>query len=339
MKRITRFVQGIALMALAFTGNLCAQVVQYGQVVEMNSGGKELSGVSVTLPAIHDCQPTMSDKKGIFKLNFSEHQVGDVVHGLRFKKAGYEVVNNHIVRQGWTLTDKDSLRVVMAPQGKIAEARARYYDLLETSCVERYDTTMFFLNQQLAQGYITESEFQYWKSEADAELDDAYRNMEDFADRLARVNEEDRDELSVNLRNKLKENDMDGAFALMSGSNFVPVLQAYNGISGHRMILNEEENVANEFKETIFLPDSLTSKVAILQAYTRFYEGDFVDNGLRYAKSCLYMGLIYKNLDKNDLAGSYFDKALHMFELIDKIDSQDYQNKIDKIKALIETLK
>lgn len=339
MVKMTRFLREIALLALFFTGNLCAQVVQYGQVVEMNSGGKKLSGVSVTLPAVHDCQPTMSDKKGVFRLSFSEHKIGDVVHGLRFKKVGYEVVNHHIVRQGWTLTDKDSLRVVMAPQGKIAEARARYYDLLETACVERYDSTMFFLNQQPAQGYITESEYQYWKSEADAELDDAYKNMEDFADRLARVNDEDRDDISVNLRKKLKENDMDGAFALLSGSNFVPVLQAYNGISGHRMVMNEEENVANEFKETMFLPDSLTSKVAILQAYTRFYEGDFVDNGLRYAKSCLYMGLIYKNLEKNDLAVSYFDKALLMFELIDRIDGQDYQNKIDKVKALIETLK
>lgn len=339
MKKASKFAQWIVLMALTSSGSLFAQVVQYGRIVEMNSGGKELSGVSVTVPTLHDCQPTMSDKKGVFKLSFSEHQIGDVVHGIRFKKAGYELVNNHIVREGLTLTDKESIKVVMAPQGKIAEARARYYDLLESACVERYDSTMFFLNQQLAQGYISESEFQYWKSEADTELGDAYLKMEEYADRMARVNEEDTDEFSIALRQKLMSNDMSGAFAWMSGSAFVPVLQAYNSISGNRMISNEEESVANEFQATAPLPDSLTSKVATLHAYTRFYEGDFVENGMRYAKSCLYLGLIYKNLERIDMAETYFDKALRMLQLLDKIDSQSYQNKIDKVNALIETLK
>ena len=72
MKKAAEFARWMVLMALMSSGSLFAQVVQYGRVVEMNSGGKELSGVSVTIPTLHDCQPTMSDKKGVFRLSFSE---------------------------------------------------------------------------------------------------------------------------------------------------------------------------------------------------------------------------------------------------------------------------
>lgn len=105
---------------------LFCQVVQYGKVVEMDDLGKPLAGVTLTIESEYDCQPTMSDAHGQFRICFKKHQVGDVVHGIEAKKRGYDVVNVHVTRS-WTLTDADTLGIIMAPKKKIKEARSRYY--------------------------------------------------------------------------------------------------------------------------------------------------------------------------------------------------------------------
>ncbi len=115
-----------ALMLLC--SPLFGQVSQYGKVVEMDEQGSPLAGVTLTVPSEHDCQPTMSDSKGRFRLCFSEHHVGDIIHGITPKKHGYEVVNVHVTRS-WTLTTEDTLTIVMAPKGKLKEARSLYYGL------------------------------------------------------------------------------------------------------------------------------------------------------------------------------------------------------------------
>lgn len=109
------------------TTQLFGQVVQYGKV-ELFDDDAPLAGVAFTIPSEHDCQPTMSDSKGCFRLCFAKHHVGDVVSGIEMRKQGYEVVNVHVTRQ-WTLTTADTLRVVMAPTDKVKKARTLYYEL------------------------------------------------------------------------------------------------------------------------------------------------------------------------------------------------------------------
>ena len=66
--------------------------------------------------------------KGQFRLSFSKHNVGDVVQNITARKSGYEVVNVHVTRS-WTLTNADTLRIVMAPKNQVKEARTQYYGL------------------------------------------------------------------------------------------------------------------------------------------------------------------------------------------------------------------
>ena len=119
----------LALMMLAT--HAFGQVVQYGQIVKYNTqiegGGKPLSGVFLTIPTEHDCQPTQSDVKGQFRLSFSAHHIGDIVQNITARKSGYEVVNVHVTRS-WTLTSADTLRIIMAPVNEVKEARRLYYE-------------------------------------------------------------------------------------------------------------------------------------------------------------------------------------------------------------------
>lgn len=118
----------LLVILLFFCGPLLGQVVQYGKVLEWGEQESPLAGVTITIPSEHDCQPTISDAKGQFRLRFNEHHVGDVVHDISARKRGYEVVNIHVTRS-WTLTTADTLAIIMAPKGKVKEARTLYYGM------------------------------------------------------------------------------------------------------------------------------------------------------------------------------------------------------------------
>lgn len=118
----------LIVILLFLCGPLSGQVVQYGKVMDWDRQENPLAGVTLTVPSEHDCQPTISDSKGGFRLCFKEHNVGGVVHEITARKPGYEVVNVHVTRS-WTLTTEDTLTIIMASKGKLKEARTQYYGL------------------------------------------------------------------------------------------------------------------------------------------------------------------------------------------------------------------
>ena len=118
----------LLVVLLFFCGPLFGQVVQYGKVLEWGEQEGSLAGVTLKVPTEHDCQPTISDAKGQFRLCFKEHRVGDVVRDISARRPGYEVVNVHVTRS-WTLTTEDTLAIIMAPKDKVKEARTLYYGM------------------------------------------------------------------------------------------------------------------------------------------------------------------------------------------------------------------
>lgn len=334
MNRIIRYIFFV-MLAFLFCGEASAQMVQFGKVVELNSKGKTLSGVSITVLSAHDCHPTASDAHGLFKLSFAEHQTGDVIHGLRAKKYGYEVVNIHVTRDGWTLTDRDTLRIVMAPSTKINEARMRFYDLLESACVSRYDATMRVLDEDYANHSISLPEYQYWKLETENELRLAYHSMEDFAYTFARVNEDETNDATRELVSKLKANDMEGAMALVSKQPYETVLQAYTEFTT-AYPLEEEDMSVKAGSESILEADSLYSEIMVLQTYANLFESDFATSGVKYAKSCAYLGVIYKRKGWEEASKLCFTKALRMYEMLNVIEGIEVQDKIDKIRQQLD---
>lgn len=329
----------IGLMVAALQGGvLSAQMVQYGRVVLMNSGGQTLQGVSVTIPSAHDCQPTASDAGGIFRLNFSEHSVGDVVVGLKARKHGFEMVNTHIAREGFTLTNRDTLRIVMAPDGKVKEARMRYYFLLEEACISRYDSTRNFLNEQFAQDIITKPELNYWISQAEAELKEAYLQIDGCADKLARLNEDELDDETLSVYQRMQTGDREAAFALSGEAPATSVIDNYMVFSGAYPMTIPEEYTASDMYALLNVPETLRSDVITLDNYCLQYESDFATNGAKYAQSCTYLGRIFMEIDDNIMAAFCFRKALKTYELLEEIEVGDFGQQCEELKDLLKSL-
>lgn len=339
IKPIQLLIKGMLLLLLVLPcGMVQAQMVQYGRVVEMNTGGKALPGVSLTIPSAHDCQPTASDVNGVFRLCFGEHKTGDVIVGLNAKKHGYEVVNHHITRDGYTLTDKDSLRIVMAPVGKIAEARARYYDLLETACVSRYDSTCSYLNQQYADHIITRPELDYWLEEAEKELQSAYLNLDNYADRLARLNEDELDTEMQILHDQLISGQTDAVMACIASENASTVLEGYLIFSGAYPMAEEEIYAAAGDFSLLNIPEEMMPDITVLDSYSQQYESNFIAYGPRYAQCCHYLGTLFMNTDNYIMAAFCFRKALRMYELLEEMDEESHAEQIKELQNLLKRL-
>ena len=327
----------VATCLIMCRGMLSAQMVQYGCVVEMNSGGHSLSNVAVSIPMAHDCQPTVSDVHGIFRLSFGEHKVGDVVMGLSARKYGYELVNKHII-EGYTLTDRDSLRIVMAPSKKLKEAREKYYAFLESASVRRYDSTLEFLNGQYGQHLITKPELDYWVSLAEAELKTAYQNMDDYADRMARVNADDLDADERSFYDMMSYGDVSAGLALIGNLPESNVIDDYLVFSGAYPMMDPEVHVASGNLDLVNIPDTLYSDVLALNGYNDHYESDFMTNGVHYAQSCHHLGTIFLNIGDKVMAASCFRKALKMYELLDEMGSESYAGQMEELKEILKDL-
>ncbi len=326
----------MVLLLLGFGGNVRGQMVQYGKVVEANSKGKALSGVYIRLTAdVQDYQPTSSDAHGLFRLSFSEHQVGEKVYVIA-EKSGYEVVNIHIFNEGWILTDREKLIVEMAPKAKVDKERKRYYGLAEAACVERYDATMTLLNTELAQQKISMKEYQYWKLKAEDELHQSYKSLSNYADAFARVNADNTDAATVALAEKLETNDIEGAMALVDGKPYLSVMQAYSGFTVAFPMQVPEVPVASLATDTLPESDSLYNDIMVLQTYAKLFERDFTPSAMKYAKLCAYLGVLYKQRGWDEASRKYFTKALNMYEMLDLMEGIEVQDKINKIKQLLE---
>lgn len=335
MNRLYWIVALVVLCVPGFGEKAFGQIVQYGKVVEKNSHGKAMPGVYVEVKSAHDCQPTSSDAHGVFRLDFRSHQIGDTVH-VTASKYNYEVVNIHVTRDAWTLTDRDTLRIVMAPQNQIKEARMRYYGLVEATCIARFDSTMNLLDVHYANHSISTPEYQYWKMAAESELHRAYRNMDYYADAFARANEDDGDAATLALFAKLNANDIEGAMALVDKKPQMTVLQAYTEFTATFPMVVPEQPVANIETNPIPDDDSLYESIIVLQTYADLFEGEFATSGAKYAKSCAYLGILYQEKGWDEASRKYLTRALRMYEMLNLLDGNDYEREIAKMKQLLE---
>ncbi len=286
------FTLTLTLVLLFLLNGMKAQTVQYGRVVEINSKGKSLSNVSINIPSAPDCQPTASNSDGVFRLVFNEHRVGDVIHGIHIDKYGYELVNHHIVHEGWTLTEKDTLRIVMAPKGSINEARTRYYNYLEEAYLSRFDSTTNLLQEQLAQQQISEQEYQAFMGKAVADLETAFQHIDDYADQLARFNQDD--------------------------SN-LPI-----------------DVVLNAFIDLSAIPASNPDVSVANVSYSD--EFDFLFKGMDFIEICNFFGNFYLDLERKDIALSYYQLALQMCETLDGYQGTSFTSQIEQLHSTINKI-
>lgn len=110
---------------LLLSGSVYAQMSQKGTVRIFNSNKTPLPGVQLTAT---DAPATDTDTNGNFRFNFSKQKPGMAIASPNVYKKGYELVNKDMLN-GWILSEKRELTIVMAPEGTIEENKNKYYSI------------------------------------------------------------------------------------------------------------------------------------------------------------------------------------------------------------------
>ena len=198
---------------------LSAQVVQVGRITEQNSDGKPIVGASAVCLSATDVQPATTDNSGIFLLSFKKHCPGDIIYNLRVTKPGFEIVNSQLLKSGIILTEKDTLKIVMARPEQLAEARAHYYDIIDHYHVGRHEATIAQLKKELEAAKITAAEYEQRATEAEQQLAKALEQAEHYADLFSRINKDDLDAVSRSAFQALSEGDVGRAIKIYENAN------------------------------------------------------------------------------------------------------------------------
>ena len=162
--------------------------------------------------------------------------------------------------------------------------------------------------------------------------------MDDYADRMARINADDLDEEALSYYEKLVSGDAEAGLALIGDMPESSVLDDYLVFTGIYPMMNPEVHVAAGDFDLLSIPDSLYSDVLALNGYNDLYESDFATNGLHYAQSCHHLGTVFLNLSDNVMAANCFRKALKMYELLDEMGHNSYRKEIEELKELLKDL-
>jgi hypothetical protein len=124
--------------------------------------------------------------------------------------------------------------------------------------------------------------------------------------------------------------------AMVSGQPYETVLQAYTDFNSVYPLEDPEEMMAKAGMDSIPTSDSLYADIMVLQTYANLFESDFATSGAKYAKSCAYLGVIYKERGWVEASKKYFTKALRMYEMLNAIEGIEVQDKIDKMKKQLD---
>lgn len=211
------------LTVIFFLAWFCAgaQVSQIGIVRELNSHGRPIAGVGIELPSATDLQPTFSDQNGLFKLFFSKKKAGEIIYNLSIVKQDYEIVNIYELNDGWTLTPFDTLEIVIAKKGVIAEMRNQYYNLITQYQDQQYKNKIRTLKIELEKNQITASEYSKKIELLEKELRFVNSRLTEYADKFARINRDKMDSISACAFKMIEKGDIAGAIIIYENNKLL----------------------------------------------------------------------------------------------------------------------
>ena len=203
--------------ALLISVSLSAQVSQKGNVRIFNSQHTPLPGVQLMASG---APATDTDNNGEFCFHFLNHKAGTAISSPQAYKKGYEVVNCDMLN-GWILSEKRSLDIVMAPEGTIEEQKNHYYAIAIAHFSKLRNKTVQEINHLYAQQKITQAERAQRLKEL-AEENHTFMNMLDkYAEKFARINPDDITQIEKQVLKLVEDGKLTEAIELYNNSGLI----------------------------------------------------------------------------------------------------------------------
>jgi tetratricopeptide (TPR) repeat protein len=211
MKRIIIFV------LLLLSGLLNAQITVKGIVTEQNSGNKPIQGVQIKALG---STPELTDNAGLFQLIFANKKAGDRIIVSEISKKGYEIVNKDLVNN-WLITNNlnERTKIVMCPEGIIAQNTLKYYDISLSGLTKGYNDRNKLLKEQLDKSEIDVKTFSKLADSLAQQFQNQQKQLEELSDKFARENFDDCSEIHQKAFDAFRQGNIEEAILLLETVN------------------------------------------------------------------------------------------------------------------------
>ncbi|MBK8704756.1 MAG: hypothetical protein IPN33_14975 [Saprospiraceae bacterium] len=218
---------------------------------------KKISGVSISATK---AKPTRSDDNGLFKLIFSDVEIGESV-SLTIEKQGYEVVNKKDIQDLFP-NRKSPVKILLCPQGTIDKNRAAYYEINLAALKKKLRDRIALLEEEGKKKEELLSELSRQmkkqisdKNEAIALLQEQFERLKAKADELSVVfSTQNLDDQSETFRQAFayyQQGDLEKAVYFLESANIPERLEARK--------FNDEQysQIIANYQDSLRLSDSL----------------------------------------------------------------------------------
>lgn len=225
---------------------LSAQVVQQGVVTEISSNRQAIAGVAILA---NGAQPTDSDMKGCFELNFPQAFPGDLLLVQRIYKKGYELVNDNELNH-WGVTAEKKMNIVLARKGYLEESRQKYYHIGVTASQKRYQTAIEKLHKERMAEQINEQAYNQKIDSLNMSLQAFNEKLHLYANKFARINRDQLDETEKEALKLIDEGKIEEAIGIYEKMNLTQRMKERTDIrdSARRNLSALEPALLNELK-------------------------------------------------------------------------------------------
>lgn len=199
----------LAGLIMIFSGNVMAQCIQKGRVLEYNGKDKKTPLANVEI-VITNAGSTTSDKNGEFTLNFRTLKPGDKVAIRRIEKVGYEIFNQDAVDQ-WYISTTNTFEIILCRSDKFKQLRDSYYSSATSKYTVKFENEQIVLKKTLNDGRISESEFQQKIKELRDRYEAQLEDIDSYIERFARIDLNALSQLDTEILELINNGEIDKA--------------------------------------------------------------------------------------------------------------------------------
>ncbi|MFZ4402183.1 MAG: tetratricopeptide repeat protein [Bacteroidales bacterium] len=258
------------LIFIIFPFLLNSQTIIKGLVAEQNSGNKPIGGVQII---VLGSTPEQTDNAGLFQLVFTSKKPGDRIIVSEIFKKGYEIVNKDIVNN-WLIPSNqgDKTKIVMCPEGLIAQNTLKYYDISLAGLTNGYESRIKSLQAKMTKAEIDAKTYGELAKAVSEQFENQQKQLEELAGKFARENFDDCSSVHKQAFEAFKVGDISEAIRILESVN------SEVEIEKAKQQQQNANNLINRGKEILKKTDSI-----IRQNISKLiFQADLYKTDLRY---------------------------------------------------------
>ena len=290
--------RNLLLILLCLPGLLHGQTTVKGLVTEQNSGNKPIAGVQIKALG---STPEQTDNAGFFQLVFTSKKPGDRIIVSEISKKGFEIVNKDVVNN-WLIPGNpgDKTKIVMCPEGLIAQNTLKYYNISLASLTNSYESRIKSLQEKMAKAEIDSKTYGELAKTLSEQFENQQKQLEELACKFASENFDDCSAVHKQAFEAFKLGKITEAIRILESVNSeTEIAKAKQQQSKAKKLMVQSDSIIQQnLKKLMFQADLYTSEFRFEDAERTFEIAVNSDTTI-FSNILKFIDFIFTNINQN----------------------------------------